>query len=131
MGPTRHPGVINHTPSSTARSDAGRNITGEHTYKQPGTYTIAVTAQESGSIGSGNTATVTSTATVSGVINPGPVLSPTVVQGVAFDALTVATFTTRLPGASASDFTATIDWGDKSDPSQGTIVPAAVPLVPP
>jgi PKD repeat protein len=122
-------GVINHDASTNALSTKG-DITGEHTYSQPGTYTIVVTAQESGSAGSGNTATVTSTATVSGVINPGPVLSPMVVQGVAFDALTVATFTTQLPKASASDFTATIDWGDKSGTSQGTIVPAAVPLSP-
>ena len=46
------PGVINHDPSANALSTRG-DITGEHTYSQPGTYTIAVTAQESGSIGSG------------------------------------------------------------------------------
>ena len=85
-GSAETPGVINHDGSTDALSDTG-DITGEHTYSQPGTYTIVVTAQESGSVGSGHTATVTSTATVSGVINPGPVLSPTVVQGVAFDAL--------------------------------------------
>ena len=129
-GSAEIPGVINHNGSTDALSDTG-NITGEHTYSQPGTYTIVVTAQETGSVGSGHTATVTSTATVSGVINPGPVLSPTVVQNVAFDALTVATFTTRVPNASASDFSASINWGDKTDPSQGTIVPAAVPLVSP
>jgi hypothetical protein len=123
-------GTINHLPVPTANShsDPG-TISGTHTYTAAGTYTIVVTAQESGSAGNGNSATVTSTATVSAVtIMPGPVLSPTVVQGVAFQDLTVATFTTNLPGVTTDSFTATIDWADGTAPDTGTIVPAAVPM---
>jgi PKD repeat protein len=125
-------GVINHFPSPEASANpvAGGNgdITGDHTYAQAGTYTITVTAQESGSIGDGKSATVTSTATVESTsINPGPVLNLQAANGVAFDSLTVATFTVPLPQASASDFTATIDWGDQSQRTAGTIVPLSPP----
>jgi hypothetical protein len=121
-------GTVNHYGLMNPVFDKG-DITGEHTYSQAGTYTITVTAQESGSAGSGNTATVTSTAKVVDTsITPGPVLSPTVVKGVAFDALTVATFSTLESGASASDFSATIDWGDGTTPSAGSIVPLPSPL---
>jgi PKD repeat protein len=123
-------GVIAHLGEANPRGDVG-NISGEHTYDRAGSYTITVTAQESGSVGDGQTATVTSTArVVDDSINPGPVLSPTVAKGIAFDALTVANFTSPTPGASADDFSATIDWGDNTTPTTGTIVPAwsAVPV---
>lgn len=43
------------------------------------------------------------------------------VQGQPFDNVVVATFTSAAPGAKASDFSATIDWGDRSPRSIGSI----------
>jgi hypothetical protein len=48
----------------------------------------------------------------------GVAVSPT--QGNAFQG-TVATFTDADPGGTASDYAATIDWGDGTPPDQGTI----------
>jgi hypothetical protein len=47
-----------------------------------------------------------------------PAISPA--AGTAFQG-TVATFTDADPGGTASDYTATIDWGDGSPPDQGTV----------
>lgn len=55
----------------------------------------------------------------------GPELSPEVVAGDAFSNLVLADFFTSLPDASATDFTATINWGDGSS-GTGTVVAAPV-----
>ena len=53
------------------------------------------------------------------VIAAGPTVSGT--EGTAISDATVATFTDANPNATASDFTATIDWGDGTSTS-GTVV---------
>jgi photosystem II stability/assembly factor-like uncharacterized protein len=50
----------------------------------------------------------------------GTIIKPT--PGVPFTG-TVATFTDADPNGSAAQFTATIDWGDKTTPSPGTVTP--------
>ena len=91
-------------------------VSGSHTYISAGSYTVTVTITDT----SGDTATTTSTATVSDeTITPTAV--PVTVQVNQPDAsLPVAGFSdpANLP---ASAFTVTIDWGDGSTPSSGTV----------
>jgi hypothetical protein len=49
-------------------------------------------------------------------------------EGLAFSG-TVASFTDADPGGTAGDFTATIDWGDGSTPTTGTIAPLGTGFV--
>jgi streptogramin lyase len=52
----------------------------------------------------------------------GYVLSPAPVEGQAFSGTKVATFIDPLTTGQVAQYTATIDWGDKSDTSAGTII---------
>ncbi len=131
-GSTATVGTVNDFPLANATTEGGGDITGDHSYQKPGSYTITVTVQESGSVGNGQTATVTSTANVESTsahspIKPGHPLSPVVVVNQAFQNLTVADFYASLPNAAASDFTATIDWGDGSPTTTGTVVQEYLP----
>jgi hypothetical protein len=104
--------------AATIASDGagGFNVTGTHTYDHAGDKTISVTVNGAG----GGTASASSTATVDNAA-----LTPT---GGTFTATEAASFTGIVGhfsdangAAGASDFTATIDWGD-GHTSVGTIV---------
>jgi hypothetical protein len=83
-------------------------VTGTHTYSTVMSFTVAVTLTDDGT--GTATATANSTANVSETLIVTPVtFTPT--EGTSFSG-TVATFTDAAPGLMASDFTATITWGD-------------------
>lgn len=89
-------------------------VMGSHTYAKAGKYTITVTIDGPGD----SSATATTTATVAGILAQG--LDVAATTKVDLQPLSVASF--QVPGAdaSASDFTATIEWGDGTT-SAGTI----------
>jgi hypothetical protein len=96
-------------------------VTGTETYKF-GSFPLSVIVTDAG----GSTSTATSTATVAGAaLTPGVNAAITGMEGVPLNTVGVGTFTSANPLATAEDFTASIDWGDGSPVSLGTIMQAA------
>jgi hypothetical protein len=95
-----------------------------HTYAEEGTYTLVVTITEQNAGGVINTAYATGAAVISDAALT-PVAVPALAtqpKGTPLVAVTVASFNDGHPAAPLGDFTATIDWGDGSPTSIGTIV---------
>jgi hypothetical protein len=91
-------------------------ISGTHTYAEDGIYSVTVTITD---IDTGaNTSTVTSRANVAD--SPLAARCATPATSLLSFSGSVATFTDGNPGATSSDFTAIVDWGDASN-SAGTI----------
>ena len=84
------------------------DVDGTHIYKEEGKYTVGVTIKDVG----GSTATTTSNAKVVDAPLTASGASIKGVEGSSTGTAAIATFTDADPYASASDFTATIDWGD-------------------
>jgi len=98
------------TPGTVTGATGAFTVNGTHTYADEGSFTTTVTVTETA--GGGATASGSATATVgeSDALAGTPVaIAPTAL--IAFSG-TVATFTDTDAGNVASDFTATIDWGD-------------------
>jgi len=99
-------------------------VTGDHTYTTAGDYTLTITITDT----DGSSATVQSKADVAKAATPTlvargvPVESP----GLAVNGATVAVFGDTAGTDSISNYSATIDWGDGSSTTAGTIV-AVVP----
>src|SRR5262249_54642425 len=89
-------------------------VNGGHKNAEEGLFTVSVNITDKG----GSTASPSSTATLGDAA-----LTPTgtVITKTAFGDHTVATFTDANPTASTSDFTATINWGDGTPSTSGTI----------
>jgi hypothetical protein len=86
-------------------------VQGSHSYNSVGNDTIAVTIQHD----TAPNVTVTSTANVAAVVQPSLTAAAQSVSGTEGASLAnteVATFTLAGASATASDFSATIDWGD-------------------
>ncbi|MBI1916475.1 MAG: PKD domain-containing protein [Planctomycetes bacterium] len=102
----------------TIQGGAGSfTVTGDHNYLEAGSYTVSVdvTARGRTRASAASTATVADAAlTLSGGFGLGVIKSQ-------LNTLTVATFTDANPAAPASDFSATINWGDGSSNTPGTI----------
>ncbi len=96
---------------------SGFNVVGTHSYAEEGTYTPSITITDAG----GSTVATTGTATVAdaALTATGQPIRGT--EGQAFTGV-VASFTDADPTGSASDYTATIAWGDGST-SAGTAQP--------
>ncbi len=93
----------------TANVNGGFDVAGTHTYLRSGNKAPVVTLHGIGSGSATATGTVhvtNDTLTATGIVNL------TVTEGVPFSNAPVAHFTDANPNATASDFTATIDWGD-------------------
>ncbi len=82
------------------------SVSGPHTYASDGTYSVQVTLTDA----DGTQATVASSLQVGDLY-----------AGLA-GGVKVATFTSSNPQAQAGDFTATINWGDGTTPTTGTVV---------
>jgi PKD repeat protein len=103
------------------------DVIGDHTYMSAGTYTVHVTIKDK----NGDTVTTTSTAAVTGdSITAYPLPPVTLQPGQPATKIAVVGFNdpANLP---SDDYSATIDWGDKST-SDGTVEPGPIilPLVP-
>jgi hypothetical protein len=81
---------------------------GAHTYADEGQCQIGVTVNDIG----GSTGSATSTASIADAALSATGASINGTEGTAISGATVATFTDANPNATASDFTATIDWGE-------------------
>jgi len=90
-------------------------VNGTHTYADEGTHTVLTTLSK----GSTTAGTAQATATVSDAPLPASGKS-LFANGTSFSGA-VASFTDGNASAPASDFTASIDWGDGSSPSAGTV----------
>jgi hypothetical protein len=91
-------------------------VSGSHTYTEEGTYTVVTTITDKDN--ALNTANATGTAKVTDAAltaNGTNLNSANPVSGV------VATFTDADPNGAVSDYSASIDWGDGSPTSAGTI----------
>ncbi len=92
-------------------------VNGSHTYADEGTNKVSVTINDTDN--TANTATASSTANVGDAALSAAGVTPTSPQG--FNGV-VANFTdANIATSSPADFTATIDWGDGSSTSTGTV----------
>jgi parallel beta-helix repeat protein len=92
-------------------------VSGTHSYSEEGSYTVSVTVTDStGATATGSTST--SVADASLTVTGAPVNA---VEGASFSGA-VASFIDADPNGVASDFSATINWGDQTS-SAGTIAP--------
>jgi hypothetical protein len=117
-------GTISYSGSQGSKTDS-YTVSASHTYAEEGSYNIKVTINHEGKISSTN-----STATVS---DPDVDLSGgfgfSAVEGADSATQTVATFkdpggaepNSSDPGAIADHYTATIDWGDGTGTTSGTV----------
>ena len=97
-------------------------VFGSHTYAIAGSYTTSVAVSDVG----GKTTSATSTAAVAAAPITATFGTVTGIEGNVVSGI-VATFTSAKPGASASEFTATIKWGDGTPNSTGTIATVGTP----
>ncbi len=103
----------------TAQAGGGFGVSGTHTYKEYGTFQVNVTITEQESGG----ATVTGS-TLAEVADAPLSASPTdisAIENVAANNVSVATFTDANPYGQPGDFAVTIDWGDGTTPTSGTV----------
>ncbi len=96
------------------------SVFGNHTYAEEGTYSTTVTITKTAS---GSTAIALGQAVIAdAALTAGAPVALTPSTGAKLTNTIVGTFTDANTGAAASDFTATIDWGDGTATSPGTIV---------
>ena len=101
----------NGTVTAVGAGTGNFNVTGTHTYALAGNYTFSVQVTDP----SGTKGSATGTATVSAQTGGPANMAARPVAAVAnlsFTNATLATFTDSDPNATASDFTASVNWGD-------------------
>jgi hypothetical protein len=102
----------NSTPTTgtiTASASGGFSIAGSHTYTASGTYSVQATITD---VVSGQSTMASTQAVVNDAALTATAATINATEGSAANNVTVATFTDANPFASASSFTAGIDWGD-------------------
>jgi subtilisin family serine protease len=114
------------TATISSNGQLGWNVSGSHTYRLFGNYTVVVKITGgSTSKAQADTAAKISDAPI--VLSPAPTLN--IVEGVdvpnAGEPAVVATFTDGNPLGQAGDFVATIDWGDGSGAVAAIVKPQA------
>ncbi len=111
-GTSSSPGTI------AANMSGGFNVIGSHVYAEEGNYTVSTHVADTG----GSTANANTSVTVADAPLSASGTSPgNCTEGKACS-LTVATFTDADPNGVVSDYAATINWGDGTSSSPGTIV---------
>ena len=96
------------SPGSVSIPNAN-SVSGSHTYSEEGAYNVTVTVTDSTSAtanGTASTSAADAALTVTGA-------SVTAVEGAGFSG-TLASFTDADPSGSATDYSATINWGDQT-----------------
>lgn len=101
--------------SNTDEGEVTFTVSDAHTYRLAGRYTITADGGEDGF--------QTTYAQIADAPLKATPVNGTATTGSAFTG-TVATFTDANPLAQAGDFTATIDWGDGTTPTSGTVAAA-------
>jgi Bacterial Ig-like domain (group 1) len=104
------------TPGTISGGLGSFTVSGAHTYTEEGSYPVTVTITDVDF--APNSAITHSTATVADAALSATGMS--LLSGPAFSGA-VATFTDANPFATTADFTATIDWGDSTPSTSGTI----------
>ena len=104
------------TAGTVVDNNGVQDVSGTHTYGEEGTYTIDVVIND----GSG-TAKASGTANVADAPLTATGTTFNVSVGDTFDGL-VAHFTDADPDAAVGDYTVSIDWGDGSPASAGTVI---------
>jgi PKD repeat protein len=89
-------------------------VTGSHVYATAGpeTATVHLSDDAPGTVTGSATATITVTAAPSNTLTPVGTISISATEGTTFSSTAVATFTESATSVPASDFTATVNWGD-------------------
>jgi hypothetical protein len=107
------------TSAGSIASDGlgGFNVSGVHTYGHAGSKPVAVTIHGAG----GGTASASSTATIANAALTASNSTFNATEGAIVTAV-VGHFTDANGAAGASDFTASINWGDGTAPTAGTVV---------
>jgi hypothetical protein len=105
------------TVTAVSGSPGHFTVTGSHTYAEEGSFTLKTTIVDDGTGTAKATPTATVTVADATLTAAGVTVTPT--EGVSFNGV-VATFTDANSNATASDFTATITWGDGAT-STGTV----------
>jgi hypothetical protein len=93
------------------------SVTGGHTYAEEGTYTITVTIREEG----GAITNTTMRTTVADADLHASAMDQTAAENQALTNVVVASFTDDDPAGTATDYMATIMWGDNSTATTGTV----------
>jgi SdrD B-like domain len=108
----------NSTAGVVSGSGGSFAVIGEHTYADEGSYEVkvAITDRDNSAI----SATATSSATVGDAALTASGVSPMPISPQTFGG-TVANFTDANTTSTTADFTATIEWGDGSPASEGTV----------
>jgi len=107
------------TPTSAGTVNSIGQVTGTHTYAEEGTYHAVINWKDAkGS----NRTTPFDVRVADAPLTASPV-NFTALQGTQFSG-SVATFTDANPGGTASDFSATINWGDGTATTAGTVAAA-------
>jgi len=101
-----------------ANGTGGFNVSGSHVYAEEGNYTVSTHVADSG--GSAVTANISMTVTDAPLSASGTSVNAT--EGTLVSNTVMATFTDADPNGVVSDYTATINWGDGTPSSSGTIV---------
>jgi hypothetical protein len=100
-----------HTTAGTITgSDGSYTVSGSNSYAEHGSYTVTVTITDGDN--TANTTTTTSTATIADAPLAATALPFTATEGKQLNAVSIATFTDGDKSASASEYSAKIDWGD-------------------
>jgi RHS repeat-associated protein len=97
---------------------SGFTVSGNHVYADEGTYTVTATVQNP----TGNTSSATTSISVYDVPLASTGQNFNAVTNTATGTITVAMLSDANTSAHASEFTATINWGDGTTPSSGTLV---------
>lgn len=108
------PGLVSRDSTVTG----GFQVTGSNKYARFGTYKATIFVNDVG----GSTLAIPLTVTVADAPLSSQGTSFGLVEGQTFSG-TVATFIDGNPSAPLTDFTATVDWGDGTTPTTGSIVP--------
>jgi large repetitive protein len=106
--------------SVTATGSGSFNVVGSHTYATPGNFTPDVIVYEA--TGTGSATPAVAIAATANVVSPLTITAQTITgKEHASTTYTVATFTDSQTAVTASDFSASIDWGDGSSASAASV----------
>lgn len=120
------PASLSPLPSAdnTPTGPVAYDINGAHAYAAAGSYTVKITAHDNKGHSTEATATIQVSAGKLAVVVD-PLTSPSGTAGAPMPVQTLAAIVAPVSADPPSDFTATIDWGDGSTPTSGSVAPVA------